>query len=97
MKPKPTPPPYGGQLVPDDSWDAIVPPLPAHPPQPNGGRRGPALIPVAKSSIEQRHLCYVDQSKRVWVHWTFDADKIYAYAYKRNGSLKAVDDWWTKN
>ena len=43
------------------------------------------------------YLCYVDQSKRVWVHWTFEADRVYAYAYKRNGSLKAVDDWWTKN
>jgi len=26
------------QLVPDDIWDAIAPLLPAHPPQPNGGR-----------------------------------------------------------
>lgn len=43
------------------------------------------------------YLCYVDQSKRVWVHWTYDTDKVYAYAYKRNGTLKAVDDWWTKN
>lgn len=38
MKPTPTPPPMAEQLVPDDIWDAIAPLLPAHPPQPNGGR-----------------------------------------------------------
>ena len=38
MKPKPTPPAMAEQLVPDDIWEAMAPLLPAHPPQPNGGR-----------------------------------------------------------
>jgi hypothetical protein len=43
------------------------------------------------------YLCYVDQSKRAWVHWTFESDRVYAYAYKRNGTLKEAHEWWKKH
>jgi transposase len=63
MKPTPTPPPMAEQLVPDQIWDAIAPLLPAHPPQPKGGRPWISdravlggLIDVLRSSTAWRLL-----------------------------------------
>jgi transposase len=60
---KPTPPPMAEQLVPDQIWDAIAPLLPAHPPQPKGGRPWISdravlggLISVLRSSTAWRLL-----------------------------------------
>jgi transposase len=60
MKPTPTPPPMAEQLVPDDIWDAIAPLLPAHPPQPNGGR------PWISDRAVLGGLIYVLRSSTPW-------------------------------
>ena len=60
MKPKPTPAPMAEQLVPDDIWDAIAPLLPAHPPQPNGGR------PWISDRAVLGGLIYVLRSSTPW-------------------------------
>lgn len=44
-----------------------------------------------------RLLCYVDQGKRAWYHWTWDAERAYGYAYRSDGNIKALDDWWLHN
>jgi transcriptional regulator with XRE-family HTH domain len=41
-----------------------------------------------------RYLCYVDLRRNAWVHWTLDKEKIYAYAYRNDDNMKAIDDWW---
>lgn len=41
-----------------------------------------------------RLLCYVDKSQHAWLHWTYDANNVYAYARREDSNIGELFKVW---
>jgi hypothetical protein len=41
-----------------------------------------------------RYFCYRDSNNHAWIEWTYDEPKVYAYAYRTDGNIKGIYQWW---
>jgi membrane protein implicated in regulation of membrane protease activity len=41
-----------------------------------------------------RVLCYRDENDDAWIEWTYDAQRIYAFAYRQDSDIAALYKWW---
>jgi hypothetical protein len=41
-----------------------------------------------------RVLCYRDQNNDAWIEWTYDSQRIYAFAYRQDSDIAALYKWW---
>jgi hypothetical protein len=41
-----------------------------------------------------RVLCYRDENGDAWIEWTYDAQRVYAFAYRQDGDISALYKWW---
>ncbi len=45
-------------------------------------------------SADGRYFCYKARNGHAWIEWTYDTQWIYAYAYRTDGDIKRLYQWW---